>query len=170
MGQSETADRSVHGVRWTIPTSDYWSSRKQLPSARRDYAMATAGGRLYAIGGLASLASPIRAVQSYNPTSNTWSLGAPLPAARYNGNGAATISGTIYVAGGRDAAGMLTRTLYAYQTSTNSWSRRANQPVLSGCGGSSVIAGKLYVFTGCTRSSSGQRGGRRAAASLRSQH
>jgi N-acetylneuraminic acid mutarotase len=65
------------------------------------------------------------------------------------------IAGKLYVAGGYDATRTLTRTLYAYTVSTNTWSRRADMPVVSACGGSAMISGKLYVFTGCTRSSTG---------------
>ncbi|HET6837363.1 MAG TPA: kelch repeat-containing protein [Gemmatimonadales bacterium] len=94
-------------------------------------------------------------MQSYNPSSNVWSLRAPLPAARHSGNGAATITGTIYLAGGKDAAGALTRTLYAYNSSTNSWTLKAPMPAVGGCGGSAPVGGRLYVFSGCTRSSTG---------------
>jgi N-acetylneuraminic acid mutarotase len=65
------------------------------------------------------------------------------------------INNLMYVAGGHDAAGALTRTLYAYNMGTNLWSTKAVMPVFSSCGGSAVIAGKLYVFSGCTRSSTG---------------
>jgi N-acetylneuraminic acid mutarotase len=65
------------------------------------------------------------------------------------------INGIIYLAGGHDAAGALTRTLYAYNTTTNTWSTKANMPIFSSCGGSAAYAGKLYVYTGCTRSSTG---------------
>jgi N-acetylneuraminic acid mutarotase len=61
----------------------------------------------------------------------------------------------IYLAGGHAVGGALTRTLYAYNISTNVWSTKATMPVYSSCGGSALIAGKLYVFSGCTRSSTG---------------
>jgi N-acetylneuraminic acid mutarotase len=54
-----------------------------------------------------------------------------------------------------EGAGALTRTLYAYNASTNVWSTRAVMPAYGACGGSAVISGKLYVFSGCTRSSTG---------------
>jgi aqualysin 1 len=132
-----------------------WATRAAVPTARRNHAVAVASGLIYAIGGLNSSGGVLKSVQAYNPTGNTWSTKAPLPASRQGGDGAATISGRIYVAGGQDAAGALTRTLYVLNTSTNTWATRANMPVASGCGGSVAISGKLYVFTGCTRSSGG---------------
>jgi len=96
-------------------------------------------------------------VQAYNPGTNMWSSKAPLPAPRQTGNGAGEINGIIYLAGGHDAAGALTRTLYAYNPSTNTWSTKTQMPIFSSCGGTAVFAGKLYVFSGCTRSSTGSQ-------------
>jgi N-acetylneuraminic acid mutarotase len=114
-----------------------------------------ASGIIYAIGGANSAGTALKTVQAYNPATNSWTTKAALPAARPFGNGATHISGTIYVPGGQDAAGVITRTLYAYKISTNLWSAKANMPVFSGCGGSGVISGKLYVFSGCTKTATG---------------
>ena len=96
-------------------------------------------------------------MQAYSPSSNAWTTRASLPAARQGGNGAVTINGIVYLAGGEDATGALTRTLYAYNASTNVWSTRATMPAYGACGGSAVISGRLYVFSGCTRSSTGSK-------------
>jgi N-acetylneuraminic acid mutarotase len=136
-------------VRFTTDIS--WASRAPLPSARRLHAVWAANNLLYAIGGSNGAGTALRTVQAYSPITNSWTNKALLPAARHSGNGAVTITSTMYLAGGRDAAGVLTRTLYAYNTSTNVWSTRAAMPVASGCGGSAVIAGKIYVFSGCSR-------------------
>jgi N-acetylneuraminic acid mutarotase len=140
-------------VRFTL--GNFWNARAPLPSARRALAVGAANGLVFAIGGLNSAGSAISSVMGYNPSTNSWSSKAALPASRSTGNGAATINGTIYVAGGQDAGGGLTRTLFAYNASTNNWTTRANMPVASGCGGSAVIGGKLYVFGGCTSTSTG---------------
>jgi N-acetylneuraminic acid mutarotase len=140
-------------VRFTTQTA--WAARAPLPSARRGLAAWGVNGLLYAIGGSNSAGTVLTTVQAYNPSTNSWSSRASLPAARQTGNGAVAINGIIYLAGGHDAAGALTRTLYAYNTSTNTWSTKATMPVYSSCGGSAVYAAKLYVFSGCTRSSTG---------------
>jgi N-acetylneuraminic acid mutarotase len=138
-------------VRFTTDVS--WASRALLPTPRRGVATWTANNILYAIGGANAAGTVLRTVQAYNPGTNSWSTKASLPAPRQTGNGAGAINNIIYLAGGHDAAGALTRTLYAYNPSTNTWSTKAPMPVFSSCGGSAVIAGKLYVFSGCTRSS-----------------
>jgi N-acetylneuraminic acid mutarotase len=140
-------------VRFTTETS--WLSRTPLPSARRGLSAAAANGLLYAIGGTNSAGTALTSVQGYNPSTNSWTSRASLPAARQAGNSAVTINGIIYLPGGNDAGGTLTRTLYAYNTGTNTWSTKATMPAYSSCGGAATYSGKLYVFSGCTRSSTG---------------
>ena len=142
------------GVRFTTVLGS-WTGRTSLPSARLTPAIGTANGLVYVMGGLNSAGTGLSSVATYNPGTNAWTTKASMPAARQGGNGAVAIGSTMYVAGGFDAARALTRTLYAYNVSTNTWSTRASMPALSSCGGSAVISGKLYVFSGCTRSSTG---------------
>jgi N-acetylneuraminic acid mutarotase len=132
-----------------------WASRASMPTARRALALAVANGSVYAIGGANASGTVLRTVQGYNPTTNGWTTKASTPAARQGGNGAVTLNGMVYLPGGEDANGGLTRTLYAYNTSTNTWSTRAQMPAYGACGGSALMSGQLYVFSGCTRSSSG---------------
>lgn len=141
-------------VRFTT-SGNFWTARASLPSARHQLAVTAAGGRLYAIGGLNSAGAPQRGVFAYNPSTNSWSTKPLLPAPRYSGNGAAAISGKIYVAGGLDLTKKPTRALYVYNSTTNTWATRAAMPAASGCGGSAVIGGNLYVFSGCTLLSNG---------------
>jgi probable HAF family extracellular repeat protein len=157
VGESNsTVGGSLYAVRWTAPAvPSAWTARAPLTSPRLGLAVAAANGRLYAIGGANSAGTVLRTVQAYSPSTNSWTTRAPLPAARGTGNGAVAINGIIYLAGGYDAAGALTRTLYAYNTNTNTWSTKASMPIFSSCGGSAAYAGKLYVYTACTRSSTG---------------
>jgi hypothetical protein len=137
-----------------------WTARTSLPTGRRGAGVTSATGILYAIGGNNSAGAAVTTNQAYNPSTDLWTTRAPLPAARQNGDGAVHITGNIYVPGGQDAAGTLTRTLYRYTIASNSWTTRANMPVVGGCGGSAVISGKLYVFSGCTRTTGPQIGAR----------
>jgi M6 family metalloprotease-like protein len=132
-----------------------WASRAAMPTARRALAVSVANATMYAIGGASAAGTVLHTVQAYNPVTNNWTTKASLPAAREGGNGAVTIQGILYLAGGQSASGVLTRTLYAYNTSTNAWSSRAAMPAYSACGGSAVIAARVYVFSGCTSSSTG---------------
>jgi N-acetylneuraminic acid mutarotase len=110
---------------------------------------------VYAIGGSNTAGSVLTTVQAYNPSTNSWTNRAPLPAARQTGNGAVTINNIMYLAGGHDATNKATRTLFAYNATTNVWSTKAQMPAFGSCGGSAVLGGKLYVFSGCTRTATG---------------
>lgn len=134
-----------------------WQPEATLPLARRDLAVGSAFGWVYAVGGVTA-SGPTRAVSAYNPSSNSWVSFASLPAARHAGNGAAADGSLLYVAGGYNGSNLLTRTLYAYAPGPNSWASKATMPVTSGCGGSAVIGGKLFVFTGCTGSTAATAG------------
>jgi N-acetylneuraminic acid mutarotase len=149
--------RTATGFQVTIKrgAADTWVSQALMPTARRALAVATANGLVYAIGGANGSGTVLRKVEAYNPSTNGWTTKASLPAPREGGNGAVAINGIVYLAGGADAAGALTRTLYAYNARTNVWSTRAAMPAYGACGGSAVIAGRIYVFSGCTRSSTG---------------
>jgi M6 family metalloprotease-like protein len=151
--------RTATGFQVTITrgVAGAWVRRTAMPIARRALAVATANGLVYAIGGANASGTVLRTVQAYNPTTNTWTMKAALPAARQGGTGAVTLNGIVYLVGGEDATGALTRTLYAYNTATNVWSTRASMPAYGACGGSVVIAGRIYVFSGCTRSATGAR-------------
>jgi N-acetylneuraminic acid mutarotase len=134
-----------------------WGGRTSMPAARRGIAVAAANRLIYAMGGINNAGSVVKTVQAYSAANNSWTTKAALPAARQTGNGAVAISGIIYLPGGHDATKALTKTLYAYNTSTNVWSSKAAMPAFSSCGGSAVISGKIYVYSGCTKSSTGSQ-------------
>ena len=134
-----------------------WVSRASMPTARRALAVAVANGSLYAIGGANGSGTVLRTVQAYNPSPQRVDHQGVAPRASA-GRQRCRHDQRDRVPGRReDAAGALTRTLYAYNASTNVWSTRASMPAYGACGGSAVIAGRIYVFSGCTRSSTGAR-------------
>src|SRR6476469_3144845 len=129
-----------------------WSSRAPMPTGRYFHAAAAVNGIIYVVGGRLSNGSGTTSVQAYNPTTNTWTTRAPLPAVRVYGAGAGVINGVLYLPGGADGKD-ITKTLYAYNPATNTWTTKAPMPNAAGCGASGVIAGKLYVYSGCPNGS-----------------
>jgi N-acetylneuraminic acid mutarotase len=134
-----------------------WEPGASLPQPRRDLALVTAHGLIYAIGGVTSTGT-VRTMLAYYPDAGSWTSRASLPAARQGTSGAALVGDLIYVPGGFNRFGALTRTLYAWDHRTNTWTSKATMPVTSGCGLSGAIGGKLYVFTGCTGSTAAPAG------------
>jgi hypothetical protein len=143
------------GAEFTVQTAG-WATRAPVPFVVRALAVAVARDSIYIMGGAAGsgLGSFVSSgVRAYSPTTNAWEWRLGLPAGRQGGDGAATINGIIYLPGGEGSASLPTRSLYAYNTGTQAWSTRAPMPTYGACGGSAVISGQLYVFSGCTRSS-----------------
>jgi N-acetylneuraminic acid mutarotase len=86
------------------PVHDSWSTKASLPVPEMVAASALGSdGRIYITGGYGNTGSccvTLNAVQIYDPTSNTWTLGPNLPTARQSPSGALGPDGNVYVFGG----------------------------------------------------------------------
>jgi N-acetylneuraminic acid mutarotase len=69
------------------PLTNQWTFKTSAGQVRIDAAATAQGAMLYLIGGRELTAEtgwqPVRRVQVYHPTTNTWTTAAPLPSARY---------------------------------------------------------------------------------------
>ena len=95
-------------------STNTWTTVAPRQPPRADLAAATGpDGRLYAIGGVASVENLVGTAYAYTPSTNTWTTVASLPAAR--AFLAATIGpdGRLYALGGRDSSGNVLSTVMA---------------------------------------------------------
>lgn len=82
------------------PVADDWETLSSLPTLRAGYSLAIADGRIWTIGG-ENGANEAVSVEIYDPESEEWTDGPPLPNSDgRHGHVAASIEGTMYVAGG----------------------------------------------------------------------
>lgn len=125
-----------NGNKWTVLAS--------MPTARDAFPVATAGGKLYAIGGYGFAALSINEV--YDPVSDTWATKTAMPTAR-GGLSAAAIGGKIYAVGGYSGASYL-NTTEAYDPASNTWSSKAGMSSAGHELAASEINGKLYAVGG----------------------
>ena len=142
------------------PSTNTWTELPPMPTAR-SYPALVAGpdGRLYAIGGVSLTygESLSRAVESFDPTTRTWSVQAPLPAppdtydqTYYQSGAAVGGGGRIYVLGaGFSSSGRTTR-LDAYDPAVNQWTTIQNATNVPSYGNwTAVVAGadgRIYAF------------------------
>lgn len=105
-----------------------------MPTARGALGVAVVNGLIYAIGGIASWNSSFNVgtstatVEIYNPSSNSWSTGVPLPQP-LDSFGVAVSNGTIYVIAG-ESKGNVVNTVYSFNPATStSWSTMSNLPL-----------------------------------------
>ena len=85
------------------PATDKWSAtRARMPSTRSALGYAVINGRIYVAGGEfqdTHMMATFRAVEAYDPASNTWSVMPPMPVSRH-GLAAGAIGNRLILVGG----------------------------------------------------------------------
>lgn len=107
-------------------------------------------GLIYVIGGYPSSRITTTTVQVYDPATDRWRRGDPLPVA-LNHTMAASVNGVLYVIGGQTAAGgdgPFVDTVYAYDPDRGRWEQRAAMPSARAGGGATAVGGRIYVAGG----------------------
>ncbi len=136
------------------PLTDTWTPRANMPTTRRNMALARLGGTIYAIGGWNG--TQLTTVEAYDTATDTWTTLAPMPTARECA--AAALWGKIFAIGGSNGASALS-VVERYDPASNSWTTRSSLPVArwglravgveaSGLGGG--YPGKIYSLGGGT--------------------
>jgi N-acetylneuraminic acid mutarotase len=137
--------------------TDSWETKTPMPTTRSGLQASEVGGKIYLIGGWIESASSSTEensaqVEIYDPVTDTWAAGSPIPTA-VAGYASAVLDDKIYVVSG--VAGGSTRTNLAqiYDPKTDEWSSVAPIPmsVSSAAAGSTTglnAAKAIYVIGG----------------------
>ena len=178
-GTALTDERGIAQERWTLGTSgvqkvevravststgapqvfatftaaivchDCWSIKTPLTVGRQYPVAAGINGRLYVAGGRGT-SGDLLSVESYDPSTESWSIvGDPMESARY-GAAAAALNGQLYVVGGGGTDGRLNG-LASFDPVTGHWTTHAPPPTLRVYGGAVAING-IFYFVGGTNS------------------
>lgn len=110
-----------------------------------------ADGRIYVFGGEGTHSeNPLNLVQIYDPGSGTWSLGSPMPTARYHLGVVSAPGGFIYAVGGRASSdGAPLGIVEVYDTETDTWSGAPAMPTARGQFGLAATEdGRIYAIGG----------------------
>jgi hypothetical protein len=105
---------------------------------------APGGGKIYNIAGFGA-SGQTNTTRIYDIGTNTWTTGAPCPAA-LSDLATAYWDGKIYVAGGFN--GGAANTLYIYDIASNTWTTGPSMPTAVYLPGFGAINGKVYVASG----------------------
>ena len=103
--------------------TDTWHPKAPMQTPRAALAAVTAGGLIYALGGLTGsggAGGPVATVETYNPATDKWHSQAPLPSAALGLAAAVGPDGLIYAIGGNGADGTSTTSVYSYDPATPS--------------------------------------------------
>ncbi len=129
-----------------------WSVKASMRVSRTGAAVADLNDRLYVFGGIdysASTPVNLASAEVYDPAANTWTLLAPMPAAR-TAVAAVAVNGIIYVIGGNNE--QVLASVLAYSPATNSWSDMPPLNSVRTNAGAAAVGNVLYAFGGFTGS------------------
>jgi len=116
-----------------------WVSLAPMSELRQEMAAAALGGRIYAVGGFAGRAN---ANTIYDPSGNSWSVGADLPVMTDHA-WTVSVGGRLYEGGGSS------NRVFAYDPAADRWAEAASSAyVHGGTPVAAVIAGQIYVAGG----------------------
>ncbi len=145
-----TYDRKIGLVGTSLSATDGWVP-KPIPWARMgdapqrlaQHSAVALGNKIYVMGGIDGNNAITDAVHIYDTESDSWSLGAPMPAPRGN-HAAVALGGHIFVLGG------LSNAFWEYDPSSNTWATKAKAPVgVTGPAAADEASGELVLFTDC---------------------
>jgi hypothetical protein len=136
----------AHGTT-TAPSCDCWTNKAFMPTPRYSPGVADVNGTLYALGGSQGYGRFPTAVEAYDPTSDTWTTRAPMPAGRNGVGGVAVVNGILYAVGGQ--------TVDAYDPATDTWTTKAPMPTPRSSFGVAAVNGILYAVGGADVNSPG---------------
>ena len=142
------------------PSADTWTGKAPIPSAEYGFAMATYQNMIYVFGGCSGFdtnGNPIdctATTQIYNPATNTWQTGAPMPTARAYLQ-ANVVDGKIYLIDGALSNnngpydGTYSTANEVYDPASNSWTTMAPDPLWGTSEYASAVSNnKIYIFYG----------------------
>ncbi|MEO6028588.1 MAG: kelch repeat-containing protein, partial [Candidatus Binatia bacterium] len=134
------------------PGSGTWSTVASLNEPRGGLAAASVGGLVYAMGGRtgASVGSGtlFDTTEVYDPSTDTWTMVAPMPLAVSDATATVGPEGFIYVVGGAISPGTLVGELQIYDPVNDEWSLGASLPLPRAAMGVGVLCGQIVAYGG----------------------
>ena len=135
------------------PTTDKWTAKAPMPTARSSLGIGVANGILYAVGGAGGYPDPpfLSTVEAYDPTTNTWTTKARMPTGR-SSLAVAVANGILYAVGGAGCCDLGHNTglstVEAYNTTTNTWTTTPPMPTQRLKLAAGVVNQVLYAVGG----------------------
>jgi N-acetylneuraminic acid mutarotase len=137
------------------PTSNTWTTKKNMTTARGGLTSSVVNNMIYVIGGYDYYDTfSLDKNECYNPTSNTWTTKRNMTTGRAN-VGATVVDDKIYVIGGYryrisgdDYIGFHSDVNECYNPTSNTWTTKASLPIARDGATLSTVNGKIYVIGG----------------------
>ncbi len=133
------------------PATGTWEYRAPMPTPRAGAAVAAVNNLIYVIGGRDCTSpfcgTPLDAVEIYDPVTDTWSKGTPMPTPR-SGASATSLGDFIVVTGGWAREFEATNVVELYDPVANSWSKAPPMPTARAYHGSAICNGWVAAVGG----------------------
>ena len=134
------------------PTTDTWTEKADMPTARGTLSTSVVNGKIYAIGGWPLWPAPfsLSIVEEYDPVTDTWTKKADMPTER-GGFSTSVVNGKIYAIGGfQPRIQECLSTVEEYDPATDTWTKKADMPTPPRLlhHSTSAVNGKIYVIGG----------------------
>jgi hypothetical protein len=127
------------------PTTDTWTTRAPMPTARMGHGAATHDGKIYAIGGWNG--ALLGTCEEYDPATDTWTAKSPMPTVRYMVP-CATVGGLVHAIAGYNV--LPGRWHEVYDPATDTWATRAPLKVGRYLHGVAVLQGRIWAVGGAS--------------------
>jgi len=130
------------------PTTNTWTKKADMPTARTGLSTSAVNGKIYAIGG-----GILKTVEIYEPATDAWTKGADMPTGRWSFS-TNVIGGKIYAIGGVTIPQRnweTVSTVEVYNPATDKWTKKRNMPTRRGWHAASAVNRKIYVIGGAPR-------------------
>ena len=143
------------------PSKGTWKTVAPAPTKRTEVAVASAGGKIYVIGGFIAQSFFERVlsriskakklvmtdlVEEYDPSNDRWTIKAPLPE-KINHAGAGAVENQLFVIGGYGKSGASSR-VFRYEAKSDTWITQTSMPTPRGALAVAEFDGKLFAIGG----------------------
>ena len=147
------------------PVTDTWATKAPLPTPRASLAATVVDGKIYTFGGIdytgidgfGGTGAAYDVVEIYDPATDTWTTGAPMP--QTLGEAAiGAVGGKIYIVAGAQPTFTAPENIpdelveisnvFAYDPATDTWSSPATAPFRMRSMGHALVGDKIHIIAG----------------------
>lgn len=148
-GEPADPDWDTRHVEEYDPTTDTWTRKADMLTARSNAAACAVDGKIYVIGGVTGNLhnAPVSTVEEYAPATDTWTRKANMPTAR-TALSASVVDGKIYAIGGGIWNGSIFSKMEKYDPATDTWTTESDMNTRRIMFSTSVVNGIIYAIGG----------------------
>jgi hypothetical protein len=133
------------------PITNSWSLGAPMPTARAGLGSAVVNNLIYVVGGRTCgtpyCGAPLANLEIYNPVTNTWAIGTPMPTPRMDIYAVTALGSKIYILGG-DTGGVDLASVDIYDTGSGVWSAGVPMPTARANAVAGTCSGHIFVIGG----------------------